>query len=83
MAVGSTGGNHGTPGLLLPQSPGVGVAFWVAVPVVAVLIDAAARSSAGRRATAEEFIRFISTARPAHLALIAAWGFGGYHLFAR
>jgi hypothetical protein len=83
MAVGSTRANHGTTGLLLPQKPGIGVAFWVAVPVVAVLIDTAARHSAGRRATAEEFVRFVSTAWPANLALIAAWGFAGYHLFAR
>jgi hypothetical protein len=83
MAMGSTGADHGTTGLLLPQRPGVGVAFWVAIPVVAVLIDIAARRSAGRRATAEEFVRFVSTAWPANLVLIAAWGFAGYHLFAR
>jgi hypothetical protein len=83
VAVRSFGTHQGTTGLLLPQSPGAGVAFWVAVPMAAVLIDAAARRSAGRRATAEEFVRFISTARPANLALIAAWGFAGYHLFAR
>ncbi len=82
-AVGSFGAHHGTTGLLLPQNPGAGVAFWVAVPVVAVLIDTAARRSAGRRATAEEFVRFVSTAWPANLALIAAWVFAGYHLFAR
>ena len=65
--------DHGSttarPRLLLPQSPPVGVAFWVAVPVVAVLIDVAARRSHGRAATAEEFVRFISTARLANLAL--------------
>jgi hypothetical protein len=83
VAVGSIGAHHGTTGLLLPQSPGAGVAFWVAVPIVAVLVDTAARRSAGRWATAEEFVRFISTAWPANVALIAAWGFAGYHLFAR
>ncbi len=82
-AMASLGPHHTSPALLLPQSPPVGVAFWVAVPVVAVLIDAAARHSHGRTATAEEFVRFISTARLAHLALIAAWVFAGYHLFAR
>jgi hypothetical protein len=61
----------------------VGVVFWVAVPLAAVLIDWAARHSEGRRASAEEFIRFISTPRLANDALIAAWGFAGYHLFAR
>jgi hypothetical protein len=83
MAVGSTGAHHRTTGLLLPQRRSVGVAFWVPVPVVAVLIDAAARHSAGRRATAEEFVRFVSTPLPANLALLAAWGLAGYHLFAR
>jgi hypothetical protein len=83
MAAGSLGTQHGTPALLLPQSPPVGVAFWIAIPIAAVLIDWAARRSHGRRAGAEEFLRFISTARVANYALIVAWGFAGYHLFAR
>jgi hypothetical protein len=81
-AMGSLG-HHGAPALLLPSSPPVGVAFWVAVPLVAVLIDMAARRSDGRRANAEEFVRFISASRLAHVALVVAWGFAGYHLFAR
>ena len=72
-----------SPGLLLPSKPLLGVAFWVAVPVVALLVDAAARRTAGRVANGEEFIRFISTARTANGVLIAAWVFAGYHLFAR
>jgi hypothetical protein len=80
---GSIGAHHGVTGLLLPQSPAAGVAFWVAVPVVAVLLDATARRSEGRRATAEEFVRFVSTAWPANLVLVAAWAVAGYHLFAR
>ena len=83
MAMGSLGTHHEAPALLLPQSPPAGLAFWVAVPLAAVLIDWGARHSEGRRASAEEFIRFISTSRSAHYALIAAWGFAGYHLFAR
>jgi len=79
----SMGNHHGAPALLLPSSPPVGVAFWVAVPLVAVLIDIAARHSKGRRATAEEFVRFVSTTRLAHITLVAAWFFAGYHLFAR
>ena len=75
--------HHGAPALLLPSSPPVGVAFWVAVPLGAVLIDVAARRSDGPRANAEEFVRFISTSRLAALALVVAWGFAGYHLFAR
>ena len=77
------GGHHAVPALLLPQSPPVGVAFWVAVPVAAVLIDLTARRSGGRRADAEEFVRFVSTSTVANVALIAAWLFAGYHLFAR
>ncbi len=83
MSIGSLGAHHGGTALLLPQSPPVGVVFWVAIPLAAVLIDWAARHSEGRRASAEEFIRFISTSRVANGALIAAWGFAGYHLFAR
>jgi len=77
------GAHPTTPGLLLPSSPPVGVAFWVAVPCTALLVDLVARRSAGRVANAEEFIRFISTAKAANVALIAAWVFAGYHLFAR
>ena len=83
LAVGPLGSQHKVPALLLPQVPAVGVAFWLAVPVVAVLIDVAARHSHGRRATAEEFVRFISSDRLANLALITAWLVAGYHLFAR
>jgi hypothetical protein len=83
VAAVSVGTHHDTTALLLPQSPTVGVVFWVAVLVVAMMIDTTARRSQGRRATAEEFVRFVSTAWPANLALIAAWAFAGYHLFAR
>jgi hypothetical protein len=76
-------GTHPGSALLLPQNPAVGVAFWIFVPVAAVLIDLAARHSHGRLATTEEFVRFISHARVANLALIAAWLAAGYHLFAR
>jgi hypothetical protein len=71
------------PALLLPSSPPLGIAFWVAVPVAALVIDLVARRSAGRLATADEFVRFVSTARTANVVLIAAWLFAGYHLFAR
>ncbi len=77
------GGHPATPGLLLPSSPFAGVAFWVAVPCVALLVDLVARRSDGHVANAEEFIRFISTAKVANVALITAWVFAGYHLFAR
>jgi hypothetical protein len=82
-ATGLPGSPHGASALLLPQRPFVGVVFWLALPVAAVLVEAAARRSEGRLATAEEFIRFISTAEAANVALIAAWAFAGFHLFAR
>jgi hypothetical protein len=83
LAMGPLSAHHGAPALLLPQSPPAGVAFWVFVPVAAALIDWAARRSHGRRASSEEFVRFVSTSRLANYALIAAWAFAGYHLFAR
>ena len=79
----SFGSHSATPGLLLPSIPLLGVAFWIAVPFVALLVDASARRSAGRVANGEEFVRFISTSRVANAVLIAAWAFAGYHLFAR
>jgi hypothetical protein len=83
VALGTMGPHHGAPALLLPQSPLVGVVFWVALPVVGALIEVTARRSAGRLATGEEFIRFISTAGLVNVSLIAAWVFAGFHLFAR
>jgi hypothetical protein len=80
--VGGTG-HPLTPALLLPSNRPVGVVFWVGLLVVAVAVDFLARRSGGRVATAEEFARFISTAAAANVALIAAWAFAGYHLFAR
>ena len=71
------------PALLLPQSPLAGVAFWIAIPVACLLVDLGARHSDGRVPNVEEVIRFISTPKVANVALIAAWAFAGYHLFAR
>jgi hypothetical protein len=71
------------PALLLPSSRPVGVVFWVAVPVAALVIDFVARRSGGRMAKADEFVRFISTAPAANVILVVVWVFAGYHLFAR
>jgi hypothetical protein len=83
MGPGGAGGHPLLPALLLPSIRAVGVVFWVGLLVVAVAVDLIARRSAGRVATAEEFARFISTSVVANVALIAAWAFAGYHLFAR
>jgi hypothetical protein len=72
-----------TPALLLPSNRPVGVVFWVGLLVVVVVVDLLARRSDGRVATAEEIARFISSAAVANIALVAAWAFAGYHLFAR
>lgn len=72
-----------TPGLLLPEHPAIGVAFWVVLPIAALAIHLVARRSKGRLADAEEFVRFISTSRLAHVVLVVAWAYAGYHLFAR
>ena len=77
------GGHPIVPALLLPSSPPVGVAFWIAVPIAGLLVDLVARRSDGRTANAEELARFISTAKAAKIALVAAWTYAGYHLFAR
>ncbi len=77
------GGHPLAPGLLLPASRPLGIAFWIAVPVAGLVADRVARRSDGRLADAEEFLRFISTSTVANLAAMAAWAFAGYHLFAR
>ncbi len=75
---------HSPPlALLLPSSRPVGVVFWLAVLAAGVFIDLVGRHSDGRIATAEEVVRFVSTARVANVALVVAWIFAGYHLFAR
>jgi hypothetical protein len=71
------------PALLLPSSRPVGVVFWLAVLGAVLAVDVVARRSAGRFATAGEFVRCISTSPVANVVLIAAWAFAGYHLFAR
>jgi hypothetical protein len=71
------------PALLLPGNRAVGVAFWVAFVVVGVLVDLVARHSRGRVASVEEFVRLISRPTAANILLVVAWGYAGWHLFAR
>lgn len=72
-----------TPALLLPANRGVGVAFWVAVVLAAVVIEFVARHSKGRLADAEEFVRYITGPPVANIVLVVAWVYAGFHLFAR
>jgi hypothetical protein len=72
-----------TPALLLPANRGVGVAFWVAVVVAAVVVEFIAPRSRGRIADAEELVRYITAPLAANVLLVVAWTFAGYHLFAR
>jgi hypothetical protein len=76
-------GHSLAPALLLPSNRPVGVVFWIGLLVAVVAVDLTARRSAGRVATAGEFVRFISTSPLANVVLIVAWTFAGYHLFAR
>jgi hypothetical protein len=71
------------PALLLPSNRAVGVGFWVGLVVAGALVDLEARHSGGRRATAEELVRFITAPILANVVVVAAWVFAGYHLFAR
>jgi hypothetical protein len=71
------------PALLLPSNRAVGVGFWVGLTVAGVLVDLEARHSGGRRATAEELVRFVAGPVAANVVVVAAWAFAGYHLFAR
>ena len=70
------------PALVLPSSRAAGVAFWVGLVVVCVLVDLAARRSRGRLANAEEFVRLISRPTAANILLVVAWTYAGWHLFA-
>ncbi len=83
LVPGGATGHPLTPALLLPSNRPVGVAFWVGLLVAVTVVDLFARRSSGRVATAEEFVRFISSATVVNVMLIAAWVFAGYHLFAR
>jgi Family of unknown function (DUF6186) len=80
IGVGHRGGS--AIALLLPHVRAAGVIFWIGVVVVGAAIDLAGRASDGRTATAEQFVRAISGTKPARIALIAAWLFAGWHLFA-
>jgi hypothetical protein len=70
------------PALLLPRSQAAGIAFWLAVVVVAVLLDLWGRASHGRRANAEELVRFLTHHPVPNVILVVAWTYAGYHLFA-
>jgi hypothetical protein len=87
LAVGAVAPLHqapaAAPALLLPPSPCVGVAFWVAVPLAGVVTDLAARRSGGTVANAEEAVRFVGASKVVNAMLILVWVFAGYHLFAR
>jgi hypothetical protein len=71
------------PALLLPSNRAVGVGFWIGLAVAGVLVDLEARHSGGRRATAEELVRFITAPVVVNVVVVAAWILAGYHLFAR
>jgi hypothetical protein len=77
------GGGREMPALLLPSSRSIGLLFWGAVCLAAIVSDQVARRSRGSFATAGDLVRFTTSAPWANVLLIAAWTLGGYHLFAR
>jgi hypothetical protein len=68
--------------LLLPASRAAGIAFWLSWMAAFGVCDLLARKSNGAVPNAEEFLRFITRPAWANLALIAAWAYAGWHLFA-
>lgn len=68
-------------GLLVGSNRALGVAFWLAVVVAAVGLDAAARRSSGRVPTAEQLVRWMSRPVSARVVMVVAWTFAGWHLF--
>ncbi len=81
-ALATLGHRAAGPALLLPSSRAVGVVFWVGFIVADLCVEAVARTSGGRVATAEQFLRVVSRPVVARVALVAAWAFAGWHLFA-
>jgi hypothetical protein len=67
---------------VLPAVRNVGVGFWIAVGAVAGVIDLVGRVS-GVTADAGELLRLVARPRFARVGLIIAWGYAGWHLFAR
>lgn len=70
------------PALLLPASPPLGLGFWLGLFAAAVALDAVARRTRGRIATAEEVLRLVTAPVGANVVLVLAWAYAGYHLFA-
>jgi hypothetical protein len=77
------GGDREVPALILPSSRPVGLLFWGAVCIAAIVIDQVARRSRGSFATSGDVVRFATSAPWANILVIAAWTLAGYHLFAR
>ena len=77
-------GPLGHPGvaLLLPDDRAAGVAFWVGVLVVAVLLEVGARRWPASLAGAAEMVRLVSGPPVARVLLVVAWTYAGWHLFA-
>lgn len=72
----------GIVGLLLPSSQAAGVAFWIVVVVAAAALELAARRSCGSLPTAAQLVRLITAPVVGNLAVVGAWIYAGYHLFA-
>ena len=83
LAAGRLAGRAGSVlALLEGRSRAVGVGFWVGVLLCAAGIELAARRSGGRIASFEDLLAFLSRPLAARIALVAAWTYAGWHLFA-
>lgn len=84
LALGAGPVRHvvGLLALLEGRNRAVGVAFWLGVLAYTAGADLLARRSAGRVATFEELLSFISRPLPARVFLVVAWTYAGWHLFA-
>jgi hypothetical protein len=68
--------------LLEPGSRPVGLAFWAAVALAAVVLDCYGRRSSGRVLGAFQLLRLGSSSRTGTSLIVAAWVVAGWHLFA-
>ncbi len=76
------GGKSSALALLLPSNRAAGVAFWLLWIFAFVVADLVARRSRSVLYTSGEIARVISRSRIARIALVAAWTYAGWHLFA-
>ena len=73
---------HHPLALLLPDDRAAGIAFFIGVVAMGVVLQLFAWHSHGRIPTVGEAFDALSAPIGGRLALMAIWGYGGWHLFA-